>query len=194
MIDDTDDCTERRLSNIIESLRALNLSELLPQAYFKDKYTIYEYECLKRCLETCVRISESIDEHKEAGNHTATSLTGYHEKLAAAISEFKEFLKAIDSQNVAGSPSDLMKTTQLDELMLRTPERMDQQDWGSGDGNRNRFRDIFVAEDGIQVILSTTRDLIQAKNISAGVHSVQCLGQLSDASIQRISGAITRPR
>ena len=194
MTEDTGDCTERRLSNIVDSLRALSLSELLPQASFDDKYTIYELECLNRCLKICVWISESINEHKRAGNHTATSLTGYQEKLAATISELEEFLKAIDSQNVAGSLSDLMQTTQLDELLLRTSEQLDQQNWGSEDENVNRFKDIFVAEDGIQIILSTTGDLIQAKNISTGARSVQCLGQLSDTSIQQISGAVSRPR
>ena len=175
-------------------MRALSLSELLHQACFDNKYKIDESECLKRCLETCVRISESINEHKGAGDHAVTSLTTYHEKLAATISELKDFLKTIDSQNIAAGPSNLMQSVQVDEPILRSPEQVHQQNWGSEDVNVNRFEDICVAEDGIQIISSTTGDLIQAKNISVGVRSVQCLGQLSDASIQRVSGAVTQPR
>ena len=194
MIDDTNGCTERRLSNIMESLRALSLSELLPQAWFDNKYSIDERECLERCIETCVRISESINEHKGAGDRTAASLAEYHEKLATTISELKEFLKAVDSQNVAAGLSDPMQSVQVNDPIMRRPEQAHQQDWGSEDVNVNRFENICVAEDGIQIISSTTGDLIQAKNINVGVRSVQCLGQLSDSSIQRVSGAVTQPR
>ena len=97
MLDGTIDYTER-LSNIMERLRILNLSELLPQACLGKKYTIDERECLKKCLKTCVRISESINERQ------GLNLGGYHEELAATLSELKDFLKAIESQNVATSP------------------------------------------------------------------------------------------
>ena len=175
-------------------LRALNLSELLPQACFDNQYTVDENEWLKRCLETCIRISGSINEHKGAGDHAVTSLAAYHKKLAAMISELKEFLKTIDSQNFATDPSDLMQSVQVGEPILRNQGKLQQQDWGSVDVNVNQFEDICVADDGIQTISSTTGDLIQAKNISVGIRSVQCLGQLSDSSIQRVSGAVIRPR
>jgi hypothetical protein len=194
MIDDTSNYTEQRLSNIMESLRTLSLAERLPQACFDNKYSIHEHECLKRCLEACVRISESINEHKGAGGHTVTTLAEYHEKLATTISELKEFLKAIDRRNVTVGPSSLIQSVQVDEPILKSPGQVHQRDWGSEDANINRFEDICVAEDGIQIISSTTGDLIQAKNISVGVRSVQCLGQLSDTSIRRVSGTVTRPR
>lgn len=188
MIDNTSDYKERRLSNIIESLRILDLSELLPQASFGNEYTIDERECLKRCLKTCVRVSESIKRHQGA------SIKKYHEKLTATIAELKEFLKAIDSQNVTASPSDLIQSVQADKPILRTPEQVHQRDWESENVNVNRFDDICVAEDGNQIITSTAENLIQAKNISAGPRSVQCLGLLSDASLEGVLRTVTQPR
>ena len=58
----------------------------------------------------------------------------------------------------------------------------------------NQFDDIYIAQDGNQIIMSTAKDLIQAKNISTRACSVQCLGQLSDAIIKRVIGAITQLR
>ena len=52
-----------------------------------------------------------------------------------------------------------------------------------GERRYNRLEDIHVAEDGHQIITSTTGHLVSAKNISAGVRSMHYLGQLSDASI-----------
>ena len=69
-----------------------------------------------------------------------------------------------------------------------------EQEWSSENVNMNRFEDIYVAEDGSQIITSAASDLIQAKNISAGVRSVQCLGQPSGTSLRGILGAVTQPR
>ena len=123
IIDNTNSCTERRLSNIIESLRALSLLELLPQAWFDNKYLIDKRECLERYIKTCVRISESINEHKGAGDRTVASLAEYYEKLATTISELKEFLKAVDSQNVAARLSDPMQSVQVNDPIIRRPEQ-----------------------------------------------------------------------
>ena len=192
MVDDVVGYTERRLPSIMESLRALSLSGLLPQACFDNKYTTNESECLHRCLETCVRISDSIKEHKGAGDHAGKSLTAYHEKLAGTISELTDLLKLIDGQNIAAGLSDLMQSVHVGELIPRSPKQGHQQDWRSEDVHVNRFEDVYVARDGIQIISSTTGDLIQAKNISGGVRSLQCLGQLSDTSIQEVSGVLNR--
>ena len=111
----------------------------------------------------------------------------YHKKLATTISQLKELLKAVDSQNVAAGPSDLIQSTPIEELDRGSPGRMQQQEWRSEDSHVSRIEDNHVGEDGIQIISSTPMYLIQAKNNSAGARSVQCLGQLSDNSIQQVS-------
>ena len=187
MIEDTCSYTER-LSNIMESLEILDLSELLPQSCFGNKDRIDERGCLKKCLKTCVRISESINERP------GLRLGGYHEKLTATISELREFLQAIDRQNVVANPWELRQSVQPDQSIPRYPEHVGEQELGSENVNMNRFEDIYVAEDGNQIITSAASDLIQAKNISAAVRSVQCLGQLSGTSLRGILGAVTQPR
>lgn len=51
----------------------------------------------------------------------------------------------------------------------------------------NVFEDITLAEDGQQIIVATLGDLIAAKRVSAGARSTQWLGQMSDASLQKLS-------
>ena len=96
---DTTHRLEQRLLNIVKNLRALHLSELLPQAYF-DEDPMDERDRLERCLETCVRIFESIEEHKGA-----RSLAAYHEKLAVTISELRESVEVLDTKFIAVGPS-----------------------------------------------------------------------------------------
>jgi hypothetical protein len=192
MIADTSDHTQRRLSIVTKNLQTLNLSELLSPANL-NKNAIDECEYLKRCLGACIQMTESINELKEDGNHTVASLVGYHEAFKATVLDLEDFLKATDNRNIAASASGTIRSVQVDDPILRSSEQVHQQDWGSENMNVNRFEDIHVAEDGIQII-SSTGNLIQAKNISAGARSMQCLGQLSDTSIVRVSGAVNRPR
>ena len=63
---------------------------------------------------------------------------------------------------------------------------MRQQDLELENGNMDRFEGIYVAEDRVQVIVSTREDLIHAKNISAGARSVQCISQLSDSTKRQL--------
>jgi ElaB/YqjD/DUF883 family membrane-anchored ribosome-binding protein len=50
----------------------------------------------------------------------------------------------------------------------------------------NIYETVSVAEDSGQYIVTTIGDLISAKNVSAGARSIQCMGQLSDESLQKI--------
>jgi hypothetical protein len=51
----------------------------------------------------------------------------------------------------------------------------------------NDFEDVSMTDDGRQVIVSTIGDLVSAKRITAGARSLQCLGQMSDESLQHLS-------
>jgi hypothetical protein len=51
----------------------------------------------------------------------------------------------------------------------------------------NVFEDVSMADDGHQVIVATSGDLISAKRIGIGARSTQWLGQMSDTSLQRLS-------
>ncbi|KAH7379010.1 hypothetical protein BKA64DRAFT_585480 [Cadophora sp. MPI-SDFR-AT-0126] len=50
----------------------------------------------------------------------------------------------------------------------------------------NVFEDIFTADDGHQVLVSTIGDLISARRVTAGVRSRQWLGQISDKTLQQL--------
>ena len=58
----------------------------------------------------------------------------------------------------------------------------------------NVFEDITMADDGHQLIASTTGDLIFARHVTMGSGSIQWLGQISDASIQQLSKDNSRER
>ena len=51
----------------------------------------------------------------------------------------------------------------------------------------NVFKDISMAGDGHQVLVSTIEDLISARRVTAGARSWQWLGQISDDSLQQLS-------
>ena len=189
MTKDTPRYTQRRLSNISESLRKLSLSELLPQANSKDNYTNYEYECLKRCLETCVRISTSIDQHRRMGGHAVTSLTEYQDKLATTTSELNEFLRTMDERNIATHRPAQMCHEATFEPRQGNQEQVNTQPGRKNVSQVNSLEDICVAEDGQQTIISTKGGLIFANRVIAGTRAVQCVGQMSDLSVQEISAS-----
>jgi hypothetical protein len=54
----------------------------------------------------------------------------------------------------------------------------------------NVIEDVSMAEDRHQVIVSTVRDLISAKRITARARAVQLIGQMSDDSLQQFSQTI----
>ena len=51
----------------------------------------------------------------------------------------------------------------------------------------NVMVDITTAEDSRQVLVPTIGDLIAARIISAGAHSLQAIGQISDERFQQMS-------
>jgi hypothetical protein len=53
----------------------------------------------------------------------------------------------------------------------------------------NIVEDITTAEDSRQVLVSTIGDLITARRVDAGARSLQCIGQMSDETLQQLSRA-----
>ena len=51
----------------------------------------------------------------------------------------------------------------------------------------NMYEDVSIDDDSCQFIINTVGDLISAKNIKAGERSIQCVGHLSDESLQMMS-------
>lgn len=51
----------------------------------------------------------------------------------------------------------------------------------------NVFEDVTAAQDSDQVVVSTVGDLISAKRVTAGVGATQWLGQMSDATLQKLA-------
>lgn len=51
----------------------------------------------------------------------------------------------------------------------------------------NMMEDVATAEDSRQVLVSTVGDLIAAQRVTAGARSLQCIGQMSDETLQLMS-------
>jgi peroxiredoxin len=95
----------------------------------------------------------------------------------ASISPLEDVLEPIDKEGV---------DARVVEPISWSPQQVHQRRQKMENVDMNKFKDICVVEDGHQFITPTTGHPVSAKNISAGVRSMRYLGQLSDASAQRL--------
>ena len=173
--------TEQLVPNMIERLRALPLTELLPRAISEDKSLIDERDHLQRCVEIGGLLADSAD--------TTLSLTVDLKELSAVISKIKRSFETIESQTFAAGISDQMQQIQITEPILGSPAQVHQQEPSSKSVEKHRFENIYAADDAVQIISSTTEGSVHAKNISGGARSVQCLGPLSYNSLRTAIGS-----
>ena len=133
---------------------------------FARKTTI---DTFKVCKERLSTTSTLLEEHLQNINNRLARLSSeppkQSDELAAEQNRMKEELESIKQCLAICSQA----TMQADK------ERI------------NDFEDVYMTDDGQQVVVSTIGDLISAKRITAGARSFQWLGQMSDESLQQLS-------
>jgi Sec-independent protein translocase protein TatA len=145
--------------------------------------------------------------HQEPGtNHghlpsarlvTVDAFIACKEKLSDTTAELKRHLEDVDSRlRALYSPTSKKSNEQAAE-QERIREELDsikqclaicaQASVKVNQERINDFEDVSMTDDGHQVIVSTIGDLVSARRVTAGARSLQCLGQMSDESLQLLS-------
>jgi hypothetical protein len=117
--------------------------------------------------------------------------------LHRVTSELEEHLQQMDNRMQSLSAQRVMTEDGNDAASQRTQETVDNINKCIGicDGaieqanhpRTNAFNDISAGPDSYQVIVTTLEDLISARRVTAETRATQCLGRMSDASLQQIS-------
>lgn len=176
-----------------------------------------EKESLQQCLEICSRVSSfirdtenslrqagSADGEEDPGLHGTTSrtktrgiLTEFQGRIANNASELKNRLRELDDK-ISILTQD--KSDDQGENMKYLRDARDEraslvQCLGiCADASKiadaartNELEDIVSDDNSRQIIVSTIGDLVSARHIVTGSGSLQCIGQMSDETIQYLS-------
>lgn len=128
---------------------------------------------------------------------TANTLKECRERLALTMAQLERRLQDIDSRLQNFSSQRPMTSDQQALERERIREEIDgvkqclaicaQAAEQANQGRTNVIEDISTAEDSFQAVVATLGDLISAKRVNSGARATQCVGQMSDASLQQIS-------
>ena len=195
MTKNTSSGLKQSLSNVTDQLYALGLPQSPVDTSSEGDKTRHEGEYVK-CRATCDQSNASIDKHWRKAACTATSLENCQEKPATTTSGLEEYIRFTEDERVcmahctAEIPNgQTVRPKQAGRKQKDIRYRRDTYESAAAQvqhAGTNVLENICVSDDGQQIITSTAGNLVVAKNISAGVGSTQCLGQLSDTSIQRL--------
>ena len=155
----------------------------------------------KRCLETCVSLSESISEIQLTPRETKISgLQTTADGLVSTASALQRRLQDLKNRVSKSLPQASSGGEQTPESEMKDDlERLEQclevcnDAVENPDLNRvNRFENLSMANDGHQIIVTTLGDLMSAKKVEAAPRSTKLLAQISDTSLQELSNNCSR--
>lgn len=135
--------------------------------------------------------------HRRTAAVTATAIKKYKEMLTNTTSDLEEHLQHIDNrlQELSLRGTSIKDEDVAEQQRAREEKESIEQCLAicarasehAGQVRTNIFEDVSADQNARQVIVSTLGDLISAKRVSAGVGAIQCLGQMSDVSLQQQS-------
>jgi flagellar biosynthesis chaperone FliJ len=118
-----------------------------------------------------------------------TTLHSHIQQLQNHLTEMSNRLKKLHSDSDTTSVGQESERQRIQDEFDSTKQSLALCIGASERATKNRlnvYEEVSIEEDGNQYIISTIGDLISAKKISAGARSVQCMGQLSDESFQKM--------
>lgn len=176
-----------------------------------------ERECTIKCLEICTQVDIVLEEQKhfmESGKLSTTasgsgplasqdilanSLQSCRSNIKLANTELMRRLQylstRLDSDTVdparaaSSDPSETQRMAEEFESIRQCLNICMQASEEAEKVRVNIVEDITTAEDSRQVLVSTVGDLITARRVDAGARSLQCIGQMSDETLQQMSRA-----
>lgn len=176
-----------------------------------------ERDCTIRCLEICMRVDIVLEEQKyfmESGKLSSTasdsarpasqdiladSLQSCRANTKSANTELMRRLQylgnrlgpdtADPARAASFDPSERQRMAEEFESIRQCLNICMQASEEAEKVRVNIVEDITTAEDSRQVLVSTVGDLITARRVDAGARSLQCIGQMSDETLQQMSRA-----
>jgi hypothetical protein len=215
MIQSTTIDLQEHLHNIDEEMH--NTSDAKErQDLIVDETTLQsERDCTIRCLEICMHVDTVLEEQKLFVNNSKlgstasgsahpapqsiveNSLQSCRSNIQSANAELVKRLQHLSTRLGLG-PADPLRAVPMNpsehERMAEEFESIRQclnicmQASEEAEKIRmNIVEDVTTAEDSRQVLVSTVGDLITARRVNAGARSLQCIGQMSDETLQQMS-------
>jgi hypothetical protein len=176
-----------------------------------------ERDCTIRCLEICTQVDIVLEERKhfmESGKLSSTAsgstllasqdilantLQSCRSNIKSANTELMRRLQYLSTQlgsdtvnsarTASFDPSERQRMAEEFESIRQCLNICMQASEEAEKVRVNIAEDITTAEDSQQVLVSTVGDLITARRVDAGARSLQCIGQMSDETLQQMSRA-----
>jgi hypothetical protein len=174
-----------------------------------------EIESTKQCLSICTAVSKHIDRIRpsilkniaippDTVDHSAvtadfttdrtlkscdTALKNQIQELQTHLQELFDRLAHLQSNSNGGHADNETERQRIQDELEATKQSLAICIAASDRATKDRlnvYEDVSIDEDGYQYIVSTIGDLISAKRINAGARSIQCMGQISDDSFQKM--------
>ena len=144
-----------------------SIFEAIVTPSMNEDFFVTTKQALESCNKTMDNQMQQLQSHLQ---ELSVRLEGFLSSQGTDVEKDAERQRILD---------DFSSTQQSLDICLNASERASKD-------RLNIYADVAVAEDSSQYIISTVGDLISAKNISAGARSIQCMGQLTDESFQKV--------
>ena len=215
MIQSTTTDLQEHLRNIDDEMHNVSIGKEYQSPVIDDRAMQSERDCTMRCLEICMRVDAVIEEQKLSLNNgkldpTASgssdpapqtvvmdSLQSCKFNIQSANAELMKRLQYLSARLGYGTtdplraaPSDPSEHERMAEEFESIRQCLNICMQASEEAEKvrvNIVEDVTTAEDSRQILVSTVGDLITARRVNAGARSLQCIGQMSDETLQHMS-------
>ncbi|KAF2494973.1 hypothetical protein BU16DRAFT_590256 [Lophium mytilinum] len=140
-------------------------------------------------LRTAAVSVDAIAEFKEMLANTTTDLEENRQNLEEHLQTINDKLETLSIQNGSTKEEEIAERKRISEEIDSVKQCLEVCNHAAkriDEVRTNIFEDVSAAEDAHQVIVSTFGDLISAKRVTAGVKSIQWLGQMPDSALQQL--------
>lgn len=221
MIQSTTVDLQEHLHNIDEAMHGRSDATACRDLIVDEIAMQSERDCTIRCLEICLHVDTVLEEQKLLTNsgklgslasgstHLApqsiveTSLQSCRSNMQSANTVLMKRLQYLSTRLGSGQadppraastdPSEHERMAEEFESIRQCLNICMQASEEAEKVRVNIVEDVTTAEDSRQVLVSTIGDLITARRVNAGARSLQCIGQMSDETLQQISRTYVVP-
>lgn len=217
MIDSTTIDLQEHLHNIEEEMHSTSDIKRSRDFTIDEVAMRSERDCTIQCLDICTHVATVVEEQKalmdgsnlgstaSGGSKTSVnshsrpynivedSLQSCKSNIQSANAQLSKRLQHLSARLNSFSAHPLQANSEHERMAeelesIRQCLNICMQASEEAEKVRvNILEDVTTAEDSRQVLVSTVGDLIAAHRVSAGARSLQCIGQMSDETLQQVS-------
>lgn len=218
MIEEATSDLQDHLQLIDERMKSLtqNTASMPSLGPLEVEEIIEEKKSIQQCLAICTQVSQLIETYQTRrmvhqasiesvppqfstfNAETATNdlLMGFKNKLSSNVNDLQVRLQELEARlrkfsKESNDQQDLSLLQAMKEerdSIARCLEICTDASDLTGTVRTNVYEDVTSADNSHQLVVSTIGDLISARHIINGSNSIQWLGQMSDDTIQKLSG------